>query len=407
MKEPISIVLVGIGGMGSVYLSSLLQNSERGLYRLVGAVEPNPQRCPQWEEFRASGIPIFATLNDFYSRGQADLTIIASPIHFHSAQTCLALSRGSHVLCEKPAAATVQEVRRMQDAERSARRWVAVGYQWSFSTAIQNLKNDIRQGLFGRPRRLKCFYLWPRNEAYYRRNDWAGKIKDSEGRWILDSPVNNAMAHDLHNMFYVLGAERETAAMPRRIEAELYRAHDIANFDTAALRCTITAGTEILFFVSHAAGIDTGPILSYEFERGEVTAAGRNSEIVARAAGVNKSYGTPDAEPLQKMWEAIDSAKGTTFPACGLEAALGQVLAVNGAQDSQPEVRNFPRRIITSRGETGRREISVNNLADILKECYEKNQLPSELGIWWSRKGRVIELSEYTYFPGGKTRDGA
>ncbi|HUU37596.1 MAG TPA: Gfo/Idh/MocA family oxidoreductase [Candidatus Desulfaltia sp.] len=401
MKEPVAIVLVGIGGMGSVYLASLLQNSEEGRFRLAGTVDPNPQRCPQQEELGALGIPVFATLEEFYSRGQADLAIIASPIHFHSAQTRLALARGSDVLCEKPAAATVQEVRRMQAAERSARRWVAIGYQWSFSSAIQRLKSDIRKGLFGRPRRLKCLYLWPRGEAYYRRNDWAGKVRDAEGRWILDSPANNAMAHDLHNMLYVLGGERETAAEPVRIEAELYRAHDIENFDTAAIRCFTAAGAEVLFFVSHAAGIDTGPVFSYEFERAEVRAAGRAAEIIARRAGGKKSYGTPDTEPLCKMWEAIDSVKGRELPACGLEAALGQVLAVNGAQDSQPKIQNFPPKIISSQGEPGHREISVEGLADILGECYEKNLLPSELGVSWSRRGRMIELSEYAHYPGG------
>jgi predicted dehydrogenase len=406
MKEPVSIVLVGIGGMGSVYLASLLQNIEGGRYRLVGAVDPLAQRSPQRKELRGLDIPVLATLEEFYARSQADLAIIASPIQFHSAQTCIALSHGSYVLCEKPAAATVQEVRGMQAAERSARRWVAIGYQWSFSPAIQSLKDDIRQGLFGPPRRLKCLYLWPRSEAYYRRNDWAGKVRDAGGRWILDSPANNAMAHDLHNMFYVLGGERETAAKPIRLEAELYRAHDIENFDTAAIRCLTEAGTEVLFFASHAAGFDTGPVFSYVFEGGEVTGAGRDAEIIAHHTAGSKSYGVPGGEPLRKMWEAIDSVKSHDLPACGLEASLGQVLAVNGAHDSQPEIRDFPRKIISVRGEPGRREISVEGLADVLRECYERNRLPSELGISWSRKGRMIEVTGYTHFPGGKKHNG-
>jgi predicted dehydrogenase len=402
MKKPVSIVLVGIGGMGSVYLEALLQNSEAGIFRLAGTVDPSPRKCPRWEELGASRIPAFRSLEEFYSQGHADLAIIASPIHFHSAQTCLALAHKSHVLCEKPAAATVQEVRRMQAAERSARRRVAVGFQWSFSSAIQSLKSDIRHGLFGRPRRLKCLYLWPRGETYYRRNDWAGKIKDAEDRWILDSPVNNAMAHDLHNMFYILGEERETAALPVRVEAELYRARDIENFDTAALRCLTAAGAEVLLFVSHAAGVDSGPVFSYEFERGEISAAGRDSEITAHLAPGTKNYGVPDAEPLRKMWEAIDSVNSGDLPACGLKAAVGQVLAVDGAQDSQPKILDFPRKIISVRGEPGQQEISVEGLADILEKCYEKNLLPSELGVSWSRRGRMIELSGYTHYPGGK-----
>ena len=406
MKEPVSIVLVGIGGMGSVYLESLLQDRGSGRYRLVATVDPEPGKCPRWKELQDSGIPVFPDLEAFYSRDGADLAIIASPIHFHAEQTCLALSHGSRVLCEKPAAATVQEVRRMEAEERTARKWVAVGYQWSFSSAIQSLKADIHRGILGWPRRLKCLYLWPRSEAYYRRNDWAGKVKDERGRWILDSPVNNAMAHDIHNMLYVLGEEKETAARPVRLEAELYRAHEIENFDTAAIRCFTASGAEVLFFVSHAAGVDTGPVFSYEFEAGEVSAAGRDSVITAKYNMHRKNYGGPDSEPLRKLREAIDLAKGETRPVCGLKAAMAQVMVVNGAQDSQPDVHDFPREIISAQGEPGCRDITVQGLAEILRKCYEKSRLPSELGVSWSRKGRMIDLSEYHYYPGGGKRNG-
>jgi predicted dehydrogenase len=406
MKRPVRLVVVGMGGMGSVYLASLLEEMDKGSFELAGTVDPDPRRCPQKETLRELGIPHFSTLEEFYSRSRADLAVIASPIHFHSEQTRLALSRGSHVLCEKPAAATVQEVRRMQAAEEAARKWVAVGFQWSFSPAIQSLKSDIRKGLLGRPLRLKCLYLWPRNEAYYSRNNWAGRLRDEEGRWILDSPVHNAMAHDLHNMLYILGGERESAARPVRIEAELYRAHDIENFDTAAIRCFTDAGAEVLFFVSHVAGFDTGPVFSYKFERGKVKGAGREADIIAFLGTDRKNYGPPGSEPLRKMWEAIDSVASRKLPACGLKASFGQVLAVNGAQDSQPDIRVFPPRIVSTRGEPGDRELIVEGLADVLRACFEKNRLPSELGIAWSRKGRAVDLSEYDCFPGGKNSDG-
>jgi hypothetical protein len=191
-----------------------------------------------------------------------------------------------------------------------------------------------------------------------------------------------------------------------RIEAELYRAHDIENFDTAAFRCFTSGGAEVLFFVSHVAGIDTGPIFLYEFEGGEVKGAGRDSDINAGPAGGKKSYASPDSEPLGKIWEAIASVKSRNLPACGLGASSGQVLAVNGAQDSQPEVQNFPRNIISFRGEQGRREITVEGLADILRECFERSLLPSELGVSWSKKGRMVDLSEYRHYPGGRKTDG-
>lgn len=399
-KPPVSIVLAGIGGMGAVYLKALMENAGQGSYRLVATVDPNPERCPDLDKLLALKIPVFQTLEDFYAASEADLAIISTPIQFHCHQTCLALARGSFVLCEKPPAATVQEVRRMIAARDSARRWVAVGYQWSFSSAIQRLKEDIRKGALGRPRRLRCLYLWPRDEAYYRRNDWAGKRRDSGGSWILDSPANNAMAHDLHNMFYVLGRTRETSALPVRVEAELYRAYAIENFDTLALRSETEHGVEILFYASHAVDRDTGPVFSYEFGQGTATVSGRGVAIRADFRnGESLVYGCPDAEPMKKLWEAIESCQTGTSPACGLEASLAQTVCLDGAQDSMPEITNFSGDMITARGEPGKRQLIVNGLAETLAACYEACLLPSEMNVPWARRGQVVDLSRYDNFP--------
>lgn len=400
MTNPVRLVLVGMGGMGSVYLDELLRHEARSDFRLIGAVDPKPEKCPRLEELRRLGIPIFPSLEEFYRAQDAELAILASPIHLHAPQTCLALDRGSHVLCEKPVAATIQEAIAMLQAEKKAGKRVAVGYQWSFSDAVQKLKKDIQLGIFGRPRRLKCLYLWPRDLAYYRRNDWAGRKKDKVGRWVLDSPAHNAMAHDLHNMLYILGPTRETSARPANVEAELYRAFPIENFDTAALRILTEEGTEILFYVSHASAMDTGPVFDYEFEFGRIETRGRNAPIKARSVkGEIIDYGSPDSQPLKKMWDALDMAKSDTPPACGIEAATSQTLCLNGAQESMPEIVDFPRTLLRHRQEGDKITITVEGLEEALIKAYEKNLLPFELGVSWSKKGKVIDLTNYHYFP--------
>jgi predicted dehydrogenase len=402
MKKPVSIVLVGISGMGGVYLSALLENRDSGRFSLAGAVDPFPERSLRLAELKTFGVPVFESLEDFYSRMGADLAIISSPIQFHCAQTRLALSRGSHVLCEKPPAATIQEVREMIEARDRAGKWVSIGYQWSFSQAIQSLKRDIIKGRYGLPRRLKCLYLWPRDEAYYLRNDWAGRKRDAAGRWVLDSPANNAMAHDLHNMFYVLGRTKETSFLPIRVEAELYRGYSIENFDTAAIRCFTAQDVEILFYVSHATDIDTGPVFSYELTDGTISSSGRNASIVSESGSRRKDYGNPDREPLRKIWQAVRAVDGVELPSCGLEAAMSQTLCLNGAQESMAKVEPFSPSLLDIRGEPGKRSIVVRGLAETLKSCYERNLLPSDLGAIWSRKGRVIDLTGYRHFPSGR-----
>ena len=411
MAEPVSLMMVGVGGMGAVYLEALLARKDEGQFRIVGAVDPQPNRCKQYVEMRAMGVPCFVSLQDFYRNRKADLAVISSPIQVHMPQTMFALVKGSHVLCEKPAAGTIQEVRAAIEAERAAARWVAVGYQWSFSPAVQGLKDDIRSGLFGAARKFKCLYLWPRDKGYYTRNDWAGKRRDAEGAWVLDSPVQNAMAHDLHNMFYVLGKDKETSAWPAEVEAELYRANAIENFDTAAVRVRTEEGVEILFFVSHASDEDRGPVVRYEFEKAVVRCDSRTSGLWAEFPdGTRKDYGVPDAEPMNKLWHSIAGAQGGgARPLCGLEAAASQTLCMNGIQDSMPDVRDFPAGLVRTVEESGGRRLAietpgaprlvVEGLDEALSGCYEAEKLPSEMGLPWSAKGTTVDLREYRSFP--------
>jgi hypothetical protein len=55
--------------------------------------------------------------------------VVPTGIHHHAPMTLDALDAGCHVLLEKPAAATVDEVRQMRAASQAADRMVAIGYQ--------------------------------------------------------------------------------------------------------------------------------------------------------------------------------------------------------------------------------------------------------------------------------------
>lgn len=399
--RPPSLVLVGIGGMGACYLRELLEHEGQGLFRLAGAVDPDPGRCPDLPELLRRRVPLFGSLEDFYSVRRADAAVVSSPIPFHAGQVILSLARGSHVLCEKPAAAVIQEVRDMIRARRRAGRMVAVGFQWSFSEAVQKLKADIRSGLFGAPRRLRCLYLWPRDESYYRRNDWAGRTRDAAGRWILDGPAMNAMGHDLHNMLYLLGPKTEQSAVPARVRAELYRAHEIESCDTAACRLRTGEGVEVLLFVSHAVDVDLGPVLHCEFERATVFVTGREGSVAAFLKGGGlRNYGRPDKAPFRKLWSFLAAVRGRGGrPVCGLEAAASHVLAVDGMHDSAGVVVDFPSSLVTRRGPAGGRAVSVRGLPDVLWRCYREARLPSEIGVPWARPGKAVDLRAYARYP--------
>jgi predicted dehydrogenase len=277
MAEPVTVVLVGIGGYGEVYLSALLDEPQGARCRIVGAVDPHPENCARLTELEARGVPLHPSLEQFYRTGSADLAVISSPIHLHSEHVRRALAGGSHVLVEKPAAAVTADVDAMIEGRDRAGRFVAVGFQWSFARSILDLKKDILAGRFGAPLGGRSLTLWPRTESYYHRNDWAGRKRDPAGRWILDSPANNAMAHDLHNMLFLLGPQPDRSAEPVDTSARLARANDIETFDTVAARVRTAGGAELLFLASHAVAEDESvePRFVLEFEDATVSFPGQ------------------------------------------------------------------------------------------------------------------------------------
>jgi predicted dehydrogenase len=377
-------------------VSALLDAAGRGNeHRFVAAVDPSPSLCDRLEELRGRQIPIYPSLESLYEHHRPDLVVISSPFHLHAAQAVTAMERGSHVLCEKPMCVTVRQAGQMRRTRDRAGRHVAIGYQWSFSPAIQRLKSDIRAGVFGAAKRLKTIVLWPRDEAYYNRNRWAGRQHDEQGRPIFDSPVSNACAHYLHNMLYVLGDETDRSATPQRVTAELYRAHAIENYDTAALRCSTDGGVEILFVVSHATRANRGPELVYEFEKADVTfSEDRGGEIIARFAdGTQRNYGSPwESSDTGKLWATLRAIRSDTPTVCGIEAAVAQTQVAAAAQDSMPSPITFPSALVNVEGDAGARKTWVEGLEQVLSDSYDAGKLPSEFSVKWARAGRRVDV---------------
>ncbi len=398
--RPVRVVQIGIGGMGHHYLKTIQAGFPPGKVKLCGLVDPYPEASELYRELKRRDLPLCSTFNELLDLGiTADLVVIASPLQFHVSQSLEALEARSHVLCEKPLAATVQEADQLIRSTPLDGHWVRIGYQWSYTAAVQALKKDIMSGRFGRPLRAKSLYLWPRDLAYYNRNDWAGRIKDQKDRWILDSPANSAMAHDLHNLLFLLGESFDRSALPVDVGAELYRAYPIENYDTVACRFLLSEGCELLFYSSHATPETVGPMFSLEFEEATVSFGEKEPEIVATdSSGVEKKYGSPAAEdPFIKLYEALAAVRDPRPVVCGPEAARSQTLCVNGIQDSAKDIRSFDQSKLGTDG----KKIWVKNLQESLLRCYKNGTLPHEEGFSWAQRGERKDLIEYKFFPGG------
>jgi predicted dehydrogenase len=269
---------------------------------------------------------------------------------------------------EKPLCATVEEGERLRSAVKASLKIVSVGYQWSFSEAVGSLKRDIISGSLGAPLELRTLVLWPRKISYYKRNSWAGRIKTDSGAWVLDSPLNNAAAHFLHHMLYVLGSDAHSALVPEEIRGELYRANDIENYDTAAIEMKTKSGALLRMYVSHAVPYERGPRFSFRFENATVT-YGEDKRIVARFKdGREKVYGDPDQEYFAKIRRTIDAIRTGVPVPCDAETALAHTYCVNRIQEFP--VQPFPQEKIRIQNLEDDSLVWVEGLAEELEQRY-------------------------------------
>ncbi len=374
MKIP-SILLVGVNGYASGYVRKSLELLAAERASVAGVVDPTATRCPDLAALTAGGAPVVNALDAFFATGGApDLAVVATPIALHAEQTRALLARGVPVLCEKPAAGCLTDAERMAEAEKAFGRFLAIGYQWSFSDAVQSLKRDILAGRLGAPLRMRALVLWPRSLAYYGRNNWAGKLHDAAGREVNDSPANNAMAHYLFNMLYVLGDAPGTAATPSLAEARLLRANAIETFDTVSLRLR-AAGADLFFHVSHTIDENFGPVFEYVFEKGVVRYFPEDgaAHIVATFQdGATVDYGDPFANQWNKLTVCLARAVDPSLPPppCTIGTAIAhtrciEALKAVSVEEVAPERKHFVER------EGGDRLLVVDGLRERLASAYD------------------------------------
>ncbi|MGC4032864.1 MAG: Gfo/Idh/MocA family oxidoreductase [Tepidisphaeraceae bacterium] len=396
------IALVGIGGYGEVYLAALLAKSTPGL-QFVAGVDPAAERCTRLAQVKAANVPIFPSLATMYTAGIVpDLAVIASPLQLHAEQSIYAMEHGSHVLVEKPITASLDELERMIAVRDRTGRHLAVGFQWAYSSGVQRLKRDIIAGRFGKPLRMKTRVYWPRDSVYYGRNGWAGRLRTPDGRAVLDSPVNNACAHFLQNMLFLLGPSENVSDFPSEVAAELYRVNPIENYDTAILRCTTQRGVELFAALSHATQTTVEPEFEFTFDRGVVwSGSATGYRIYSRTdAGEEVDYGPqPMGGDVGKLPETVAAIAARRPPICSAEAAAAHValtLAVQQSCDPSDvpadtvEVKNFP---------NGRAARFMRGLDATLDRCYATAKLPRELNIIWASTSTPISALTGLSFP--------
>ena len=267
MASPSNVGVVGIHHFSRTHLKQFLALRSEGLVGKLLAVAHQPELDPAWvNELQAKDVtllPDLAALLAATPDGRAlDLVTLPVGIHLHVPMTEQVLARGIRVYLEKPVAGSLAEVDRLIAHPRAD--LVQVGFQHLAMPSLRALRQRIASGEFGAFTRAVVTCGWPRGNAYYARNRWAGQLT-LDGTVIRDSPANNANAHHLNLALFLAGGT------VRSVDATLARGNAITSFDTCGVRVALAEGGEVIFNASHLGEAQLGVRLRLEFARTTIT----------------------------------------------------------------------------------------------------------------------------------------
>jgi UDP-N-acetylglucosamine 3-dehydrogenase len=134
----LKVGVIGVGVMGGNHARVL---SEMAGVQLVGVVDPDLRQ----REYVARNVhcAAFGDL-DALIAGGVDAVTIAAPTHLHHDLALACISRGIHVMVEKPIAPTVEEGHAIVAAARRAGVTLMVGHVERFNPAVESIKRAIK-----------------------------------------------------------------------------------------------------------------------------------------------------------------------------------------------------------------------------------------------------------------------
>ena len=183
----LKVAVIGGGVMGHHHCRVY---SEMDNVELVALADPDTVVCSRIANtYRPR---VYGDYREMLDRERPDLASIAVPTSLHVEVACETLSRGVHVLVEKPLALTVDEGRVIIDAARKFDVKLSVGHIERFNPAIVEVRRRLREAELG-----PIFQVQAR-----RVSPFPGRIQDVGV--ILDMAT-----HDIDVIRHLVGSEVE------------------------------------------------------------------------------------------------------------------------------------------------------------------------------------------------------
>ncbi|MDD3181654.1 MAG: Gfo/Idh/MocA family oxidoreductase [Alphaproteobacteria bacterium] len=193
LRSPLRIGIMGLGWVATQrHIPSILRQPALAL---TGVIDRHEGRAAavakKWS------LPFYAQTDSFESvtwTDSIDALLLCTPVQKRGALIASALSKGKHVLTEKPFALTPKEGRELGLAATQANTTLAVVHNLRFCRSVQKLHADLQQGRLGALHHVELRY---KGNSAKRASKWIETLP--LGAFFDDSPHHFYLINDLAN----------------------------------------------------------------------------------------------------------------------------------------------------------------------------------------------------------------
>jgi predicted dehydrogenase len=290
MNKIYTIGIIGTGAIAFKHAQAIgsLSNAE-----LVGLFNPNSSSGSKVKDKFSA--PIFSDWEQFLRLPQMDIVCICTPSGIHLEPALKAIEAGKHVFVEKPIEVTLDRADQLIQAADSKNVKLGVVFQNRFSPDFLQLKEAVKNGVFGRILMGNAAVNWFRDSNYYSSSQWKGTIEFDGGGALINQAI-----HTLDLLLEVMG---EVESVFGKVKTTLYPIEGedlgaaLVNFKSGAMG-TITAGTSLypgyserleIFGTEGSAILEGGKLVEWNV---------RGQESPMRTSDLNSASGSSDPNAI-------------------------------------------------------------------------------------------------------------